>query len=128
MQPTIGLSVGFPDGGVEEGTEGAEGVCSHMEGATVSTGQTCPIPPDPGTGPPNKEYTWRDPWSWLHVWQRMALLDINGKRGPKGVEECQCRKLGVGGWVGEHPHRGRGRRDGMGVSEGRPGKGKTFEM
>ena len=29
-----------PDGGVGEGTEGAEGVCSPMEGATVSTGQT----------------------------------------------------------------------------------------
>jgi hypothetical protein len=29
-----------PDGGVGEGTEGAEGFCSPMEGATVSTGQT----------------------------------------------------------------------------------------
>ena len=28
-----------PDGGVGEGTEEAEGVCSLMEGATVSTGQ-----------------------------------------------------------------------------------------
>jgi hypothetical protein len=39
-QPTIGLSTEVPDGGVEEGTEGPEGVCSPMEGATVSTGQT----------------------------------------------------------------------------------------
>ena len=31
-----------PNGGVGEGTEGAEGVCSPMEGATVSTGQTPP--------------------------------------------------------------------------------------
>ena len=29
-----------PDGGVEEGTEGAEGVCIPMEGAMVSTSQT----------------------------------------------------------------------------------------
>jgi hypothetical protein len=29
-----------PDGGAGEGNEGAEGVCSHIEGATVSTGQT----------------------------------------------------------------------------------------
>jgi hypothetical protein len=29
-----------PDGGVGEGTEGAEWVCSLMEGTIVSTGQT----------------------------------------------------------------------------------------
>jgi hypothetical protein len=38
-QPTIGLSSGIPDGEVGEGTEGAEGVCRPMEGATISTGQ-----------------------------------------------------------------------------------------
>ena len=36
----------IPDGGVGEGTEGAEGVCSPMEGATVSTGQTPRAPGD----------------------------------------------------------------------------------
>ena len=25
------------------------------------------------TGPPNKDYTWRDPWLQLHMWQRIAL-------------------------------------------------------
>ncbi len=40
MQPTIGLSSGVPNGGVGEGIEGAEGVCSPIEGATVSKGQT----------------------------------------------------------------------------------------
>jgi hypothetical protein len=40
LQPTIGLSLGVLDGGVGERTEGAEGVCSPMEGAAVSTGQT----------------------------------------------------------------------------------------
>lgn len=67
-----------PDGGVGEGTEGAEGVCSPMEGATVSTGQTPPpvgVPRDWIT----KEYTWR---LWPHMWQRMALLYISGRRGP----------------------------------------------
>ena len=34
----------------------------------------------------------------------------------------------VGGWVGEHPHRGRGEGNRIGVSEGEPRKGKTFEM
>jgi hypothetical protein len=39
-QPTIGLISGVLDGGVGEGTEGAQGACSPMEGATVSIGQT----------------------------------------------------------------------------------------
>jgi hypothetical protein len=35
----------------------------------------------------------------------------------------------VGGWVGKHPHRSRGRRDGIkGFLEGKLGKGITFEM
>jgi hypothetical protein len=72
----------------------------------------------PGTGPPIKEYTWRDPWRWLHMWQRMALLDISGRRCPWSFEGSmpQCRgtpegkdlrEVTVGGWVGEHPHRSR---------------------
>jgi hypothetical protein len=36
----------------------------------------------PETGPPTKEYTWSDPWLWPHMWHRMALLDISGRRGP----------------------------------------------
>jgi hypothetical protein len=47
----------------------------------------------------------------------------------------QCRgieggEVGVGGWVEEHPHRSRGREDGIGDSEkgGKLGKGKTLEM
>jgi hypothetical protein len=35
----------------------------------------------------------------------------------------------VCGWVGEHPQRGRGRRDGIGgLVKYRPGKQKTSEM
>ena len=30
------------------------------------------------------------------------------------VGECQGRKVGAGRWVGEHPHRSRGREDGIG--------------
>ena len=37
----------------------------------------------PRTGPPTKEYTWRHPWRWPHMWQSMALLVINGRRGPQ---------------------------------------------
>jgi hypothetical protein len=39
-QPTIGLSSGVLDGGVGEGTEGGERVCSPTGGTTVSTGLT----------------------------------------------------------------------------------------
>jgi hypothetical protein len=34
----------------------------------------------------------------------------------------------VGGWVEEHPHRSRGREDGLGGLGGCLGKGITFEM
>jgi hypothetical protein len=44
------------------------------------------------------------------------------------VRECQNGEAGVGGWVGGYPHRSRG----IGgldreFSEGKPGKGITFE-
>ena len=42
------------------------------------------------------------------------------------VGECQGGEGGVGGWVGEHPHRRR--EDGISKPEGKRGKGITFEM
>jgi hypothetical protein len=39
-QSSTGLSLEVQDGRVGERTEGAEGICSPMEGAIVSTGQT----------------------------------------------------------------------------------------
>jgi hypothetical protein len=68
-------------------------------------------PEIPGTKPPAKEYTWRDP---CVEWQRMVLLGINGS--------CEgsmprCRGMLVWGdrsrWVGKHPHRSRCWRDGI---------------
>jgi hypothetical protein len=44
------------------------------------------------------------------------------------VGECQEGETGVGGWVGEHPHRSGGGGGGMRDSTGGPGKGKIFEM
>ena len=46
LQPTIGLSAGIPSGEVGEVTKGADGVCSPMEGAIVSTGETPGAPGD----------------------------------------------------------------------------------
>jgi hypothetical protein len=94
---------GVPSGGVGEGTEGTEGVCSPMEGATVSTGwiswssrgldhhgssSIC------GRGRP----------CW-HQWEEKPLV-LPQCRGMLGQE-------GVVGWFGEQPHRGRGRDGGI---------------
>jgi hypothetical protein len=73
-----------------------------------------------GTGPPTIEYTWSKPWCWPHTWQKMALLDISERRGPRawGCSMPQCSAMpgwedGIV-WVGEPPHRVRGRGDGIG--------------
>jgi hypothetical protein len=130
-EPTIGLSWGVPNGRVGEGTEGAEGVCSPT-GVSNSVNR-----PDAqgllGIGPPTKEYTWSNSWHWPHMWQRMALLDICGRRGPWAWGCLMLQGRGMSGredgsgWVGEHPHRGRG--GGMGwFLKGRPGKGKNWNV
>ena len=78
--------MGVPDGGVKEGTEGAEGVCSPVGGATVSTSQTPPPLELPGTGPPTKEYTWKDPWFQPHMWQKMdGLVGHQWEERPLGL-------------------------------------------
>jgi hypothetical protein len=53
------------NGGVRERTEGAERVYSPIGRTTMLTIQTSPE--FPGTKPPTKEYTWRDPWLQLHM-------------------------------------------------------------
>jgi hypothetical protein len=59
------------------------------------------------------------------------MLDISGRGGPwaeglrcPSVGECQGGRTGVGG--GEHPHRGRGRVDGIEVSKGETWKGENI--
>jgi hypothetical protein len=80
-----------------------------------------------GTGPPTKEYTWRDPRLWQHMWQRMGVGgEALGREGVRCPVKGNARLVG---WVGEQPYRGRGRGDrNRGVPKGRPGKGKTLEM
>jgi hypothetical protein len=67
--------------------------------------------------------------------QRMALSRINGKRGPWSYEGSmpQCRgiegeKVGVGGWMEEHPYRSRGGGRMGWRFLGGAGRGITFEM
>ena len=54
-----------PNGGLRERTEGAEGVCNPIGWTSISTNQISPE--FPGTKPPTKEYTRRDPWPQLHM-------------------------------------------------------------
>jgi hypothetical protein len=104
-QPTIGLSMGVPDEGVGEGTEGAEGACRPMDGAIVSTGQTHTHLELLGIGPTTKEYTWSDHGTGhicVRGWPYWIL--VGGEAlGPEGVRcpsagECQGGRRGVGGW------------------------------
>ena len=95
--------LGVPDGGVGEGTEGAEGVCSPMEGATVSTGQT----PQSSQG---LDYQPKSTHGGTHGAGRLICgrgwlcwTSVGGAPlGPEGVQcpsvgECQGKKTGVGG-------------------------------
>jgi hypothetical protein len=125
----------FLNGGVGKGTEGAEGVCSPMEGATVLTGQTSGRELL-GTDPPTKNmhggthgagHICGRGWPcWTSVGGE--ALWTEGARC-SSVGECQYRRTGVGGWGSTLKEAGLGgRRMGWKFPKGRPGKGKTFEM
>ena len=78
----------------------------------------------PESKPTTKEYTRRDSRFQSHMEQRMALWDINEKKGLCLCEGSmpQCRGM---------PRQGSGSRwggEGGGFSEGKPGKRITFEM
>jgi hypothetical protein len=106
---------GVPGGGVGEGIEGAEGVCIPVGRVTMSTGQILlssrelDHQPKSTHGGPMAPATCVAEDCWTSV--RGEALGPEGLRCPS-VGECQGRKAGVGEWVEEHPHRGRGR--GMG--------------
>jgi hypothetical protein len=54
---------GNPNGELGEGVK-AEEDCNHIGRATISNNQSLLPPPGPelpGTNPPTKEYTWKDP-------------------------------------------------------------------
>ena len=63
------------------------------------------------------------------------MLCINGRSGPWSYEgsidaPIEGGEVGEGGYVEVHPHRSRGREDGIGYYQegGKLGKGITFEM
>jgi hypothetical protein len=53
---------------LKKGLKELNGVCNSIERTTISTNKTPPLSPSlPGTKPPTKEYTWRNPWLQLHM-------------------------------------------------------------
>ena len=72
---------------------------------------------------PTKEYTWRNPWLQQHMQHRMALMGEEAlgpvKTQCPSVGEYEGGEVGLGGWVGTHPHRSRGRGDAIGGFWGR---------
>jgi hypothetical protein len=85
---------GVPDGG----TEGAEGVCSPMEEQQCQTSQSSW----------GLDHQLKNTQHWMHIWQKMALLDISERRGPwawgcsmsqrRGMPEWEDGSGWVGGW------------------------------
>jgi hypothetical protein len=118
LTANIGLSVGSLVEKLEKGLKEVRGF------ADLWKEQQCqPIRP-PGTPrdwTTNQRVHKEGPRLWLCMWQRITLLASVGREalGPEGVHchsvgECQGWKMGAGGWVGENPHRGRGRGDRIG--------------
>jgi hypothetical protein len=88
-----------PDGVAGEGTEGAEGVCSPMEGATVSTGLT-PLELL-GNWTTNQRVHAEGPMTLGTYVAEDGLVGHQWDERPKGVRwpnvgECQGGKMGVG--------------------------------
>jgi hypothetical protein len=54
-----------------------------------------------GTGPPSKEYTWRDPWLRPNIWQRMSFVGHKWEERPFGLRGFDAPVYGnarVGRW------------------------------
>jgi hypothetical protein len=76
-RPTIGLSAGSPMEYLEKGLKELRGFAAPWVANSVNRPNPLELP---CTGPTTKEYTWRDPWLCLYMWQRMALMDITSEK------------------------------------------------
>ena len=72
-QPTNRLKIVSPMEQLEKGPKELKRFAALQENNNMDQ----PVPPElPGTKPPTKEYTWRDP-----RFQKMNISDINERRG-----------------------------------------------
>ena len=114
LQLTIGLSTGIPDVRGEKGLKELKGFAALWRNNSVNR-------PDPRSswGLDHQPKNTHGPG---HLCGREwpCWTSVGGEAlGPEGVQcpsvgEYQGGKMEVGGWVGEHAHRGRGREDGIG--------------
>ena len=66
-------------GELEKGSQELKGFAEPQEEHNMSH----PVLPElPKTKSSTRECTWSYPWLQMHRQQRMALLDIKGRRGP----------------------------------------------
>jgi hypothetical protein len=63
-QPTIGLSTGSPMEELEKGLKELKGFATHRKNNNINQPD---LPELPGTKPPTKDYTWRNPWLQPHM-------------------------------------------------------------
>jgi hypothetical protein len=97
---------GVSNEGVRERIEGAEGVC-NLIGKTVSINQIPQSSHELNHQP-------KSTYGGSHSYSRMCRTSTGGGAlGPGkalcySVGECQCGEAGVGGQMGEHPHRSGG--------------------
>jgi hypothetical protein len=99
-----------PNSGVRGRTEGAEGVCNLISRTTISTNQT----PMRSHGLYHQpKYTHGQSHGSSSIYSRgyTYLASMGGEvLGPWScVGKCVGHEVGVEGWLGNHPHRSRGR-------------------
>jgi hypothetical protein len=118
----------FPNGGVRERTHGVEGVCNPIGGTTILTNHTT----QSSLGlnhQPKSTHGWTHGSSHIcsRVWPCWTSMEGEVLGPVKArcpiIGECQDREEGVCGWVGEHPHRSRGKGERIGAFSGETRKG-----
>jgi len=125
LQPTIAPSMGTPMEELGGDWRRWKSLQPHRKNNNINQ----PAPPElPQTKPPTKEYTWRDPWLQLHMWQRLALSGTGGPWSCEGLmpqRRGMLRRWGRSGWVaGWAPSWTQGKGGGWngGILEGKPGR------
>jgi hypothetical protein len=105
-----------PNGGVREGTEGAECVCNSIGRTTVSTNQTSQglnhKPRSTHGGTHGSSHPCSRGWPCQALMGKEAFGPVKA-RCPI-VEKCEGGEASVGGWVRAHPHRSRWKGNGIG--------------